>query len=99
MLLGKDAAQQPEQSSWAPLLPQIDDPQLQGMARLTLAWILPIRGDYERAAGEAVDALELLRAHDEPYWTGLAGASLAGITERDAVAVARELHAAGAAGS
>jgi predicted ATPase len=60
----------------APLLAEIDDPPLEGMAGLALAWILPIGDDYEGAARGALDSLELLRSQDEPYWAGVAGATL-----------------------
>jgi predicted ATPase len=60
----------------APLLAEIDDPPLEGMARLGLAWILPINDDYEDAARGALDSLELLRRHDEPYWAGVASVTL-----------------------
>jgi len=77
--VGDDAAAQAAGQRLAPFLAEIDDPQLEGMARLSLAWILPVRGDYEGAVREALDALELLRAHDETYWTGVALASLGGL--------------------
>jgi tetratricopeptide (TPR) repeat protein len=43
---------------------------------LALAWIAPISGDYDAAIRDVLDALELLRSHDEPYWAGVAGATL-----------------------
>ena len=77
--VGDDAAAQAAGQRLAALLAEIDDPQLEGVARLTLAWISPIEGDYEGALRDASEALELLRSHDEPYWTGVAGASVSGL--------------------
>ena len=71
--VGDDAAAQAAGQRLAPLLAQIDDPQLEGVARLALAWISPVDGDYEGAVRDALDSLELLRSHDEPYWAGVAG--------------------------
>jgi predicted ATPase len=77
--VGDNTAAQAAGQRLAPLLAEIDDPQLEGMARLTLAWISPIGGDYEGGVREALTALELLRAHDETYWTGVALASVGGL--------------------
>jgi predicted ATPase len=77
--MGDDAAAQAAGRSLAPLLAQIDDPQLLGVARLALAWISPISGDYDGALRDALDSLELLRTHDEPYWTGVAGVTASGL--------------------
>jgi hypothetical protein len=48
------------------------------LARLALAWIRPNTGDYEGALREALRSLDVLRAHDEPYWTGVAVVTVAG---------------------
>ena len=48
------------------------------MARLAFAWIRANGGDEEGALRDGLDSVELLRAHDEPYWTGVAGVSVAG---------------------
>jgi predicted ATPase len=77
--VGDNAAAQTAGRRLAPLLAEIDDPQLEGVAGLALAWIRPSGGDFESALQEALDSLELLRAHDEPYWTGVAGVSVAGL--------------------
>jgi hypothetical protein len=74
--MGDNAAAQAAGRRLEPLLAQIDDPHLLGVARLALGWISPIGGDYEGAVRDALDALELLRSHDEPYWAGVAGATL-----------------------
>src|SRR6185436_15877923 len=68
--VGDNAAAQAAGQRLAPLLAEIDDPQLEGVARLALAWIAPIGGDYEGAVRGALVSLELLRGHDEPYWAG-----------------------------
>ena len=77
--LGDDAAAQSAGRRLAPLLAQIDDPQLAGVSRLALAWISPVSGDYEGAVRDALAALELLRSHDEPYWAGVAAATVGGL--------------------
>jgi predicted ATPase len=77
--MGDNAAAQATGRRLAPLLAQLDDPQLVGVARLALAWISPISDDYEGALRGARKALELLSSHDEPYWAGVAGATLAGL--------------------
>jgi hypothetical protein len=132
--VGDNAAAQAAGRRLAPLLAEIDDPQLEGVARLALAWIRPSGGDFESALQDALDSLELLRAHHEPYWTGVAGeryghrqwpalrpgedelrtqirevlgpdrskelfAAGAELNQREAIAVAHELHAAGAPSS
>jgi ATP/maltotriose-dependent transcriptional regulator MalT len=74
--VGDDAAAQAAGQRLAPLLAEIDDPHLEGVARLALAWISPVRGDYDGAVRGALNSLELLRAQDEPYWTGVAGVSV-----------------------
>ena len=77
--VGDDAEAQAAGQRLEPLLAEIDDPQLEGVARLALAWIRTNGGDDEGALRYALDAVELLRAHDEPYWTGVAGVSVAGL--------------------
>src|SRR5262249_13337958 len=76
--MGDNAAAEATGRGLAPLLEQIDDPHLTGVARLALAWISPISDDYESALRGAREALEQLRGHDEPYWAGVAGVTLAG---------------------
>ena len=77
--VGDDAEAQAAGRRLAPLLSEIDDPQLEGVARLAFAWIRANGGDDEGALGDALQSVELLRAHDEPYWTGVAGVSVAGL--------------------
>ena len=77
--MGDNDAAQAAGRRLAPLLAQIDDPQLLGVARLALAWISPIIGDYGGAVRDALDALQLLRNNDEPYWAGVAGVTVSGL--------------------
>jgi predicted ATPase len=76
--VGDDAEAQAAGQQLAPLLAEIDDPQLEGAARLAFAWIRGNGGDEEGALRDGLDSVELLRTHDEPYWTGVAGVSVAG---------------------
>jgi predicted ATPase len=76
--VGDNVAAQAAGERLAPLLAEIDDPQLEGVARLACAWIRGNGGDHEGALGDALHSMELLRAHDELYWTGVAGVSVAG---------------------
>ncbi len=77
--VGDDAEAQAAGKRLAQLLAEIDDPQLEGVARLAFAWIRGNGGDDEGALRDALDSAELLRAHDEPYWTGVAGISVGGL--------------------
>ena len=56
----------------APLLPGIQDPFLHAVARLAMAWTLPVAGDYGGALREAAASLEELRGQDEPVFTAMA---------------------------
>jgi predicted ATPase len=56
----------------APLLDQIDDPYLEAVGQLTLAWIAVITNDMDRAVREASQSLEKLFDQDEPIWTAVA---------------------------
>ena len=76
--VGDQAEAQAAGERLEPLLAEIDDPQLEGVGRLALAWIRPSDGDFEWALRDGLESLELLRASDEPYWTGVAGVSVAG---------------------
>jgi predicted ATPase len=77
--VGDDETAQATAERLAPLLTEIDDPELEGMARLALAWTSPIGGDYDGAVRAAFDSLDLLRGQKEPYWAGMAGASVGGL--------------------
>lgn len=76
---GDNSAAQAAGRRLTPLLAEIDDRQLEAVARLALAWIAPIGGDYEGAVRGALDALELLRGQDEPFWTGVAGLTVSSL--------------------
>jgi predicted ATPase len=56
----------------APLLNGISEPFLHALARLAMAWSLPIGGDFAEALREAVVSLEELRGQDEPVFTAMA---------------------------
>ena len=77
--MGDDAAAQAAAERLEPLLGELDDPHLEGICRLALAWTSPIAGDYEGALRRALDSLELFRGHDAPYWTFLAGFTVGGL--------------------
>jgi tetratricopeptide (TPR) repeat protein len=59
----------------APLLGGIEDPYLQAMCQLVIAWTSPITGDFDGALRQALGSLAALRAQDEPYWTAVAALS------------------------
>ena len=67
--VGDDSAAQAAAARLSLLLAEGVNPQLEGMARLAIAWALPAGGDYEGALQGALGALELLRAQNEPYRT------------------------------
>jgi predicted ATPase len=70
--IGDDAAALAGRQRLAPLLPGIQDPFLHAVARLALAWILPVAGDYDGALREAAVSLEELRGQDESIFTAMA---------------------------
>ncbi len=57
------------------LLPGIKDPFLHTMSELVMAWTSPIAGDLDSALRAVLVSLEVLRGHDEPYWTAVAALS------------------------
>ena len=77
--MGDDAAAQAAAERLSPLLGELDDPHLEGVCRLALAWTSPIAGDYDGALRGALDSLELFRGRDVPYWTFLAGFTVGGL--------------------
>ena len=70
--IGDDAAALAARQRLAPLLPGIRDLFLHAVARLAMAWTLPVAGDYGGALREAAASLEELRGQDEPVFTAMA---------------------------
>jgi tetratricopeptide (TPR) repeat protein len=55
-----------------PLLAGIDDPLLQAVSELAMAWTAPVVGDLDGALRGALASVEELRGQDAPFWTALA---------------------------
>jgi hypothetical protein len=95
--VGDDGAALAARQRLAPLLAEIDDPHLQAVSQLAMAWSSPIVGDFDGALREASVSLEQLRGQEEPYWTAVTGLS-AGYLETsvgrldDALRHLREAH-------
>jgi len=70
--VGDDEAALAATRRLAPLLEDIDDPYLHAVSQLSIAWALPIAGDFEGALRRALDSVEHLRSQEEPYWTAVA---------------------------
>jgi predicted ATPase len=70
--VGDDEAAVSAHQGLAPLLDEIGDPYLDGLSHLAVAWTSPIVEDFEGALERALDAVELLRGQDEPFWTAVA---------------------------
>jgi predicted ATPase len=70
--LGDDTAAVAAKSRLEPLLGGFDDPFLEALAHLAIAWILPIVDDFDGALREASLSREHLRDQDEPFWTAIA---------------------------
>jgi tetratricopeptide (TPR) repeat protein len=70
--IGDDAAALAARQRLAPLLPVIQDHFLHAVARLAMAWTLPVAGDYDGALREATASLEELRGQNEPVFTAMA---------------------------
>jgi predicted ATPase len=70
--LGDDPAAVAAKSRLEPLLGGFDDPFLEGVAHMAMAWILPIVDDFDGALREASLSREHLRDQDEPFWTAVA---------------------------
>jgi tetratricopeptide (TPR) repeat protein len=77
--VGDDAAALSARQCLEPLLDGIDDPFLQAVCQLALAWSATIAGDVDGARREASASLAGLRGQDEPVWTALAGLTLGGL--------------------
>jgi tetratricopeptide (TPR) repeat protein len=78
--VGDDQAVLAARQRLGPLLAGIDDPFLQAVSGLAMAWTAPVVGDLDGALRGALASLEQFRGQDEPFWTGLA-VSTAGIVE------------------
>jgi predicted negative regulator of RcsB-dependent stress response len=76
---GDNAAAQAAARRLSSLLGKFDDPYLEAVSRLGIAWTLPISGDYDGALSGVLSALESFRSQDEPWWTLVAGLSAAGL--------------------
>jgi predicted ATPase/class 3 adenylate cyclase len=70
--VGDDQAVLAARQRLGPLLAGIDDPFLQAVSELAMAWTAPIVGDLDGALRGALASLEQLRGQDEPFWTALA---------------------------
>ena len=70
--LGDDTAAVAAKSRLEPLLGGLDDPFLEAVAHMAMAWILPIVDDFDGALREASLSRDHLRDQDEPFWTAVA---------------------------
>jgi predicted ATPase len=70
-----DAASVAASERLASLVGGIEDPYLQAVCQLVIAWASPITGDFDGALRQVLESLAVLRAQDEPYWTGVAALS------------------------
>ncbi len=77
--VGDDTAALAAKERLEPLLRAIDDPFLEAIAHLAMAWILPSVDDLDGALREASLCREQLRDQDEPFWTASSIASLGGL--------------------
>jgi hypothetical protein len=77
--VGDNAAAQAAARRLSSLLGKFDDPHLEAVSRLGIAWTMPISGDYDGALSGALSALELFRSEDDPWWTLVAGLSVGGL--------------------
>jgi predicted ATPase/class 3 adenylate cyclase len=70
--VGDDQAVLAARQRLGPLLAGIDDPYLQAVSELAMAWTAPVVDDLDGALRGALASLERLRGQDAPFWTGLA---------------------------
>jgi hypothetical protein len=75
---GRDPTALSARQRLAPLLTSIQDPYLQALCQLAMAWISPV-GDFDGALRAASVSLEQLRGQDEPFWTALAVVTLGSV--------------------
>jgi predicted ATPase/class 3 adenylate cyclase len=78
--VGDDQAVLAARQRLGPLLAGIDDPYLQAVSELAMAWTAPVVGDLDGALRGALASLEQLRGQDEPFWMALA-VGTAGLVE------------------
>jgi predicted ATPase len=71
-VVGDDRAALAARKRLEPLLGAIDDPYLEALSHLAMAWMLPIADDFDGALREASLCREQLRDQDEPFWTAVA---------------------------
>jgi predicted ATPase len=74
--LGNDDAALAAKGRLEPLLAAIDDPLLEAVAHMAIAWILPIVDDFDGALREAVLSHQQLLEQDEPFWKTVALSTL-----------------------
>jgi predicted ATPase len=74
--VGDDTAALAAKARLEPLLGAIDDPYLEAVSHLAMAWMLPVADDFDGALREASLCREQLRDQDEPVWTAMAIATL-----------------------
>lgn len=74
--VGDDPAALAATGRLEPLLAAIDDPYLEAVAHLAMAWISPVVDDFDGALRQASLCREHLRDQDEPFWTAVAIATL-----------------------
>ncbi len=77
--VGDDEAALAARERLCSLLPEIEDPFLEAVGKLALAWSSPIADDFDSALRAASASLEQLRGQDEPFWTALAIGSLGSV--------------------
>ena len=70
--VGDDQAVLAGRQHLGPLLAGIDDPLLQAVSKLAMAWTAPVVGDLDGALRGALASLEQLRGQDARFWTALA---------------------------
>jgi predicted ATPase len=73
---GDDTAALAARGRLEPLLGAIDEPYLEAVSQLAMAWVSPIVDDFDGALREASLCREHLRDQDEPFWTAVAVATL-----------------------
>jgi hypothetical protein len=70
--IGDEDAASAAAQDLAPLVPELDDPYVEAVARLVTSWSSAIAGDFEGGVREAAASLELFRRLGEPLWIPVA---------------------------